>query len=115
MVRSLVLCILLTALPALPCGGGVIPYVPSNFGGGSAAGMSASQKQGTFYLSIDKSVAGDALDIRQYQPLFKNVHHAGNERDHMEKLSVKKSTTDTSGTREKTRVSAPALNLNRIK
>ena len=55
------------------CGGGVIPYIPTQ------SGASGNTTSGTFFL-LEKGASGEMFDVRQLQPLFRNIVSTGNER-----------------------------------
>lgn len=64
---------------AFCCGGGVTPYVPSEYvpGGGQTNSNAA---KGQFFLYIENGVSSDMFDVKQLQPLFRNIILSGNER-----------------------------------
>jgi len=67
------------------CGGGVIPYVPTQ------SGASGSTTSGSFFL-VEKGVSVEMFDVKQLQPLFRNIVMSGNERKvhkNMEKVLLK--------------------------
>lgn len=75
---------------AYSCGGGMIPYVPTQTGAG------ASASTGEFFL-IEKGVAVDMFNVKKLQPLFQNIRLSGNERKNRKsmKRSFKKSSKVT--------------------
>lgn len=55
------------------CGGGVVPYVPTQSG---ASGSSGSSQ----FFFMEKGVSTDLFDVKRLQPLFRNIILSGNER-----------------------------------
>ena len=62
------------------CGGGVVPYVPTQ------SGASGSSTSGSFFL-MEKGVAVDMFDVKKLQPLFRNIVLSGNERKVNKKIA----------------------------
>lgn len=60
-------------MPVHGCGGGVVPYVPTQSG-------ASNSSKGQFFL-VDKSAATDMFDVKKLQPLFRNIVLTGNERN----------------------------------
>lgn len=56
------------------CGGGVVPYVPTQSG---ATGASTASSQ---FFILEKGVATDMFDVKKHQPIFRNIILTGNER-----------------------------------
>ncbi|MBN1984496.1 MAG: hypothetical protein JW795_23420 [Chitinivibrionales bacterium] len=55
------------------CGGGVMPYIPTQSGGGN------QEQKAEFYI-LDKGVTSDMMNMKKLQPLLKNIVYSGNER-----------------------------------
>ncbi len=72
------------------CGGGVVPYVPTQ------SGASGSSSSGSFFL-MEKGVAVDMFDVKKLQPLFRNIVLSGNERKIHKKMGkvIKKKKKET--------------------
>ena len=66
--------IFLSFLKLYSCGGGVVPYVPTQTG---ASGASTATSQ---FFIFEKGVAIDMFDIKKHQPVFRNIVLSGNER-----------------------------------
>ena len=73
------------------CGGGVVPYVPTQ------TGASSSTVSGQFFI-FEKGLAINMFDVKKLQPIFRNIILTGNERTKHEKLKAakKKRKDDTS-------------------
>ena len=56
------------------CGGGVVPYVPTQSG---ASGASTANSQ---FFIFEKGVATDLFNVKKHQPIFRNIILTGNER-----------------------------------
>ena len=56
------------------CGGGVVPYVPTQSG---ASGASTASSQ---FFIFEKGVATDLFNVKKHQPIFRNIILTGNER-----------------------------------
>ncbi len=56
---------------AFCCGGGIVPYVPTQ------TGASTSQQ----YFLMDKGVATDMFDVKNLNTIFRNIILSGNERN----------------------------------
>jgi hypothetical protein len=71
----IILCITLPATfySIYCCGGGVIPYIPTQ------SGASGNTTSGSFFL-VEKGVSGEMFDVSRLQPLFRNIVSSGNER-----------------------------------
>ena len=100
------------------CGGGVIPYVPSEYIPGKGQTSSGSAK-GQFFLFINKGVTTDMFDVKQLQPVFRNIVLTGNERkDRSSKKEDSSTPEDSSKVTEKEekkeKESIPVLNLHRL-
>ena len=54
------------------CGGGVMPYIPTNTN-------SASDQKAEFFL-IEKGITSEIFDTKKLQPVFKNIVNTGNRR-----------------------------------
>ena len=76
--------------PVFGCGGGVVPYVPTQ------SGASGSSTSGSFFL-MEKGVAVDMFDVKKLQPLFRNIVLSGNERKINKKMGkvIEKSKQET--------------------
>ncbi len=100
------------------CGGGVVPYVPTQTG---ASGSNTSTS-GQFYI-LEKGAAVSMFDVKKFQPLFRNIILSGNERE-KNKKSRKKSRTKNITTAQQTDSdslsapqetdAAPVLNIHRL-
>ncbi len=78
----------LFSINSYSCGGGVVPYVPTQTG---ASGSNTSTS-GQFFI-LEKGVAVSMFDVKKFQPLFRNIILSGNERE-KNKKSKKKSRTE---------------------
>ena len=118
--RSIIiyLCVLIYACCAFGCGGGVIPYVPSEYVPVKGQATSGSTK-GQFFLLINKGVTTDMFDVKQLQPVFRNIVLTGNERKDRSSKKEESSTPDDSSSvtekeEKKDKESIPVLNLHRL-
>ena len=109
--------ILLFFLKLYSCGGGVVPYVPTQSG---ATGASTASSQ---FFIFEKGVAIDMFNVKKHQPIFRNIILTGNERtkNKPEKKSTKKDNVDVTSKEEadSTAVSkdeeiVPILNIHRL-
>ena len=66
--------ILISFLKLYSCGGGVVPYVPTQSG---ASGASTASSQ---FFIFEKGVASDMFNVKKHQPIFRNIILTGNER-----------------------------------
>jgi hypothetical protein len=99
------------------CGGGVVPYVPTQ------SGASGSSTSGSFFL-MEKGVAVDMFDVKKLQPLFRNIVLSGNERKINKKMAkaieknkkerVQDSTEADNIRHTESDSTLPVLNLHRI-
>ena len=107
--------VLLSFISLYSCGGGVVPYVPTQSG---ASGASTANSQ---FFILEKGVATEMFDIKKHQPIFRNIVLTGNERKfHKAKTSKDKGVDSlaTKGT-DSTVVSKeeevlPILNIHRL-
>ena len=116
---ALTLCM---ALKALGCGGGMVPYVPTQTG---ASGGSSTQPTGQFYL-LEKGVTYDLFDVKKLQPLFRNIILSGNERKtrvygarrRLRTKTADRDTLSTAATKDSVATKAdaakPVLNIHRL-
>lgn len=118
--RSIILylCVLIFACYAFGCGGGVMPYVPSEYVPVKGQTASGSSK-GQFFLLINKGVTTDMFDVKQLQPVFRNIVLSGNERKDRSGKKEERSTPDdslkvTKEEKKKEKESIPVLNLHRL-
>ena len=114
----ILLCVLMYASCAFGCGGGVMPYVPSEYIPEKGQTSSGSAK-GQFFLFINKGVTTDMFDVKQLQPVFRNIVLTGNERkDRSSKKEDSSTPEDSSKVTEKEekkeKESIPVLNLHRL-
>lgn len=65
--------VLFLTLRVYSCGGGVVPYVPTQ------SGATGGASTGQFFL-MEKGIAIDMFDVKKLQPLFRNIILSGNER-----------------------------------
>ena len=79
---------LLYFLNVYGCGGGVVPYVPTQSG---ASGASTASSQ---FFIFEKGVAIDMFDIKKHQPIFRNIILTGNERK-VAKIKAKTANQDS--------------------
>lgn len=95
------LVVLFTVFAVYSCGGGVVPYVPTQ------SGASGSSTSGSFFL-MEKGVAVDMFDVKKLQPLFRNIVLSGNERKVNKKLkrAIRKKKRETA---------QDSLNTNNVK
>ncbi len=70
----IVLFILMSFLKLYSCGGGVVPYVPTQSG---ATGASTASSQ---FFIFEKGVAIEMFNVKKHQPVFRNIILTGNER-----------------------------------
>ncbi len=120
-VGIIIFCILIVLLnfsSLQSCGGGVVPYVPTQSG---ATGSSSGQ----FFL-MEKGVATEMFDVKKLQPLFRNIVLSGNERKLNKKMGKiiekNKKTREQDSTQSKNtkhNISSgdstlPVLNLHRL-
>lgn len=80
------LLILIPFLKIYSCGGGVVPYVPTQSGASGASTTASNQ-----FFIFEKGVASDMFNIKKHQPIFRNIILTGNERT---KNKPKKNKTD---------------------
>ena len=113
----IVLFILISFLKLYSCGGGVVPYVPTQSG---ATGASTASSQ---FFIFEKGVAIDMFNVKKHQPIFRNIILTGNERtkNKPEKKSVEKDSSDVASKEggDSTAVSkdeeiVPVLNIHRL-
>ena len=117
--RSAVIALFILAsfLKLYSCGGGVVPYVPTQSG---ASGASTASSQ---FFIFEKGVASDLFNVKKHQPIFRNIILSGNERTKNKPVneSADKDSTDVAskmGT-DSTVVSkeveiVPILNIHRL-
>ncbi len=112
--------VLFCAARVFSCGGGVVPYVPTQSGAGGGS-------TGQFVL-MEKGVAVDMFDVKKLQPLFRNIILTGNERKSREaeirrtkdpaKTEKTQDQSDTTAITEdqsgSSREPAPVLNIHRL-
>ncbi len=110
--------IVLFSFNSYSCGGGVVPYVPTQTG---ASGNNSSSNA-DFYI-LEKGVATSMFDVKKFQPLFRNIILSGNERKKNKKSRKKSSQKNIAATQQKTADSttvshgddaAPVLNIHRL-
>lgn len=109
---QIIIVIIFLSFPKLySCGGGVVPYVPTQTG---ASGASTATSQ---FFIFEKGVAIDMFDIKKHQPIFRNIVLSGNERKE-HKTTVEKSESDSSAVSADSASVAkevtPVLNLHRL-
>ncbi len=108
----IVTALLIISFKTYSCGGGVVPYVPTQTG---ATRSAASQ-----YFLFEKGVAIDLFDIKKLQPIFRNIILSGNDRkEHKSRKNVEKKKKDNQETADSTDVSGkdiilPILNIHRL-
>ena len=66
--------LLMLSFRTYSCGGGVVPYVPTQSG---ASGASTASSQ---FFIFEKGVATDLFNVKKHQPIFRNIILTGNER-----------------------------------
>lgn len=92
MKRKVVVCFLWSMMifinSVYSCGGGMVPYVPTQSGTG---------KSEEKYFLMDKGVATDMFDVKNFNALFRNIILSGNERNkkNLEKTSKKQKSKST--------------------
>ncbi len=99
------------------CGGGVVPYVPTQ------TGASSSALTGQFFI-FEKGIAINMFDVKKFQPIFRNIILTGNERTEHKtmKTAKKKQKADTNkGISDTVKVTCdasahaePVLNIHRL-
>ena len=114
---AIALFIMISFLKLYSCGGGVVPYVPTQSG---ASGASTASSQ---FFIFEKGVASDMFNVKKHQPIFRNIILTGNERtkNKPEKKLAEKDSADVAsleGT-DSTVVSkeeeiVPILNIHRL-
>ena len=70
----IVIILLMLSFRTYSCGGGVVPYVPTQSG---ASGASTASSQ---FFIFEKGVATDLFNVKKHQPIFRNIILTGNER-----------------------------------
>jgi len=109
--QIITLTVFLSFLKLYSCGGGVVPYVPTQTG---ASGASTATSQ---FFIFEKGVAIDMFDIKKHQPIFRNIVLSGNERKE-HKTRVEKSESDSSAVSADSvsvaKEATPVLNLHRL-
>jgi hypothetical protein len=112
-VGIILLTIMTLSFISYGCGGGVVPYVPTQSGASGAAST------GQFFL-MEKGVAIDMFDVKKLQPLFRNIVLSGNERNkHKSLKQLNKKEENNRNITDSTTVSydkkpLPVLNLHRL-
>ena len=104
----------LSSFNSYSCGGGVVPYVPTQTG---ASGSSSGQ-----FFILEKGVAVNMFDVKKFQPLFRNIILSGNERkkrkhvkEKLEKTQRTTGQTDSEKAMQKDSSSiTPVLNVHRL-
>ena len=108
----IVIILLLASFQTNSCGGGVIPYVPTQTG---VTKSSASQ-----YFLFEKGVANDLFNVKKLQPIFRNIILSGNERkEHKSLKRTSEKEKDSEDATDSTDVSdekglLPVLNIHRL-
>ena len=93
------------------CGGGVVPYVPTQSGASTASSASSGQ----FFL-FEKGVAVDMFNVQQHQPIFRHIVLSGNERKDRSTRghAVADSSAVAADSTAAAKEAAPVLNLHRL-
>lgn len=106
--------LLLAPFTIYSCGGGVIPYVPTQSG---ASGASTASSQ---FFIFEKGVATDLFNVKKHQPIFRNIILTGNERKKnkpkvksTEKDTLDVALTDSSAVAKDEEI-LPVLNIHRL-
>ena len=119
-LNLVVICVL--AVNSYACGGGVIPFIPSDDpyvppGTGDEIG---STLDGTFFLDLEKGVVNEMFDVKKFNPLFRHLTLSGNERRTMSRSTREKQDEDPPDSSALPPcgvdhpVSEPILNLHRL-
>lgn len=113
----IVIIILHSFLKLYSCGGGVVPYVPTQSG---ASGASTASSQ---FFIFEKGVAVDMFNVKKHQPIFRNIILTGNERKVVKTKAktAKQDSTTVSAQKEADSTNvpsekeiAPILNIHRL-
>lgn len=109
-----VIILLMLSFRTYSCGGGVVPYVPTQSG---ASGASTASSQ---FFILEKGVAIDMFNVKKLQPLFRNIILNGNERgkplskEKLERIeNDNKEATDTTDASDEEKI-VPVLNIHRL-
>lgn len=110
--RVLILLIMSAAYYELySCGGGMVPYVPTQ------SGASGANSATSHFFMIDKGVSADMFDVKKLQPLIRQVVVTGNERKEHQAVyhDSTKTVTDVDSSCTATYHNlTPVLNLHRL-